>query len=116
MESSAYNNIMQVFQTEDHVVILNEMVNDSRIVPLDGRAHLPGEVEQWRGDSRGRWEGDTLVIDTTNFTAKTSVRGSGPGLHLVERLTRVDDGDAALRVHRRAIRRRSSAPGRWRCR
>ena len=92
MESSAYNNIMQVFQTEDHVVILNEMVNDSRIVPLDGRAHLPGGVQQWRGDSRGRWEGDTLVIETTNFTAKTSVRGSGPGLNLVERLTRVDDG------------------------
>ena len=92
MESSAYNNIMQVFQTEDHVVILNEMVNDSRIVPLDGRAHLPGGVRQWRGDSRGRWEGDTLIIETTNFTAKTSVRGSGPGLNLVERLTRVDDG------------------------
>ena len=92
MESSAYNNIMQVFQTPDHVVILNEMVNDSRIVPLDGRPHLPGHVEQWRGDSRGRWEGDTLVIETTNFTAKTSVRGSGPGLNLVERLTRVDDG------------------------
>ena len=92
MESSAYNNIMQVFQTPDHVVILNEMVNDSRIVPLDGRPHLPGHVEQWRGDSRGRWEGETLVIETTNFTAKTSVRGSGPGLNLVERLTRVDDG------------------------
>ena len=92
MESSAYNNIMQVFQTPDHVVILNEMVNDSRIVPLDGRPHLPGDVEQWRGDSRGRWEGETLVIETTNFTAKTSVRGSGPGLNLVERLTRVDDG------------------------
>ena len=92
MESSAYNNIMQVFQTPDHVVILNEMVNDSRIVPLDGRPHLPGHVEQWRGDSRGRWEGETLVIETTNFTADTSVRGSGPGLNLVERLTRVDDG------------------------
>ena len=90
MESSAYNNIMQVFQTADHVVIYNEMVNDSRIVPLDGRPHLPGDVQQWRGDSRGRWEGDTLVIDTTNFTGKTSFRGSGPGLNLVERLTRVD--------------------------
>ena len=90
MESSAYNNIMQVFQTPDHVVILNEMVNDSRIVPLDGRAHLPGDVQQWRGDSRGRWEGETLVIETTNFTGKTSFRGSGPGLHLIERLTRID--------------------------
>ena len=90
MESSAYNNIMQVFQTADHVAIYNEMVNDSRIVPLDGRPHLPGDVQQWRGDSRGRWEGDTLVIDTTNFTGKTSFRGSGPGLNLVERLTRVD--------------------------
>ena len=92
MESSAYNNIMQVFQTPDHMVVLNEMVNDSRIVPLDGRPHLPGDVEQWRGDSRGRWEGETLVVETTNFTARTSVRGSGPGLRLVERFTRVDDG------------------------
>ena len=95
MESSAYNNIMQLFQTPDFVVILNEMVNDSRIVPLDGRPHLPSDVRQWRGDSRGRWEGETLIVDTMNFTGKTQVRGSGETLHLVERFTRVD-GDTLV--------------------
>ena len=92
MNPSAYNNNMQLFQTADHVVILNEMVHDARIVPLDGSDHLPGGVRQWRGDSRGRWEGDTLVIETKNFTGKTSFRGTGPGLHLVERFTRVEEG------------------------
>ena len=92
MNPSAYNNNMQLFQTADHVVILNEMVHDARIVPLDGSDHLPEGVRQWRGDSRGRWDGDTLVIETRNFTAKTSFRGTGPGLHLVERFTRVEDG------------------------
>ena len=91
MNPSAYNNNMQLFQTADHVVILNEMVHDARIVPLDNPAHLPDGVRQWRGDSRGRWEGDTLVIETRNFTEKTSFRGSGPGLRLVERFTRVAD-------------------------
>ena len=92
MNPSAYNNNMQLFQTADHVVILNEMVHDARIVPLDGSDHLPGDVRQWRGDSRGRWEGDTLVIETQNFTDKTSFRGTGPELHLVERFTRVAEG------------------------
>ena len=90
MTPIAYNNNVQLFQSPGWVVILNEMVNDARIVPLDGRAHLPGHVHQWRGDSRGRWEGDTLVVDTSNFTGKTSFRGSGKGMHLVERFTRVD--------------------------
>ena len=89
MNPSAYNNNMQLFQTADHVVILNEMVHDARVIPLDGSDHLPDGVRQWRGDSRGRWEGDTLVIETRNFTGKTSFRGTGPGLHLVERFTRV---------------------------
>ena len=92
MNPSAYNNNMQLFQTADHVVILNEMVHDARIVPLDGSNHLPDGVRQWRGDSRGHWEGDTLVIETKNFTDKTSFRGSGPGLYLVERFTRVEEG------------------------
>ena len=89
MNPSAYNNNVFLFQTPEHVVIFNEMVNDARIVPLDGRPHLPQHVRQWRGDSRGRWEGDTLIVDTTNFTTKTSFRGTGEGLHLVERFTRV---------------------------
>jgi hypothetical protein len=69
-------------------VILNEMIHDARIVPMDGRPH--GNIRQWMGDSRGHWEGDTLVVDTINFTDKTGFRGSSENLHLVERFTRVD--------------------------
>ena len=82
-----YNQNVQIFQTPDHVVLLNEMVHTARIVPLDGRPH--GPLRQWKGDSRGRWEGETLVIETTNFLRETSFRGSSANLHLVERLTRV---------------------------
>ena len=88
MAPSAYNNVFQLFQTPDHVVILNEMVHDARIVPLDGSAHLPPHMRQWHGDSRGHWDGDTLVVETINFTDKTSFRGSTDSLHLVERFTR----------------------------
>ncbi|MGI0149284.1 MAG: hypothetical protein ACREDF_07110, partial [Thermoplasmata archaeon] len=90
MNPGAYNNNVQIFQIPGYAVILTEMVHDARIVPLDGRPHLPGHIQQWRGDSRGHWEGDTLVVDTTNFTEKTSFRGTGGDLHLVERFTRVD--------------------------
>ena len=94
-----YNQNIQIFQTSDHVVILNEMVHDSRIVPLDGRAQLPDDLRQWLGSSRGRWEGDTFVVETTNFTANTasfspSTRlaiGSGETLHLIERFSRIDE-------------------------
>ena len=95
MEPRAYNNHAQLFQTPGHVVILNEMVNDARIVPIDGRGHLPNDVTQWRGDSRGRWEGDTLVVETRNFhtdTAFSERQGSSPDMLLTERFTRVDDG------------------------
>ena len=91
MEPRAYNNNLQLFQTPGYVVILNEMVHDARIVPMDGRPH--GTVRQWTGDSRGRWEGETLVIDTMNFYNKTAFserQGSTPNMHLVERFTRVD--------------------------
>ncbi len=90
MNPSAYNNNMQLFQTPEYVVILNEMVHDSRIIPLDGRPHLPSGIRQWMGDSRGRWEGDTLIVDTTNLTGETSFRGSGENMRVVERFTRVD--------------------------
>jgi hypothetical protein len=98
MLPSVYNNAMQLFQTPDYVVILNEMVHDARIVPLDGRTHLPPKLLQWMGDSRGHWDGETLVIETTNFTEKTSsfsptitsAIGSGKTLHLRERLRRLD--------------------------
>ena len=92
MEPRAYNNHMQLFQTADHVVILNEMVHDARIIPLDGGS-LAEDVTQWMGDSRGRWEGGTLVVDTTNFYNKNSFTeryGATPAMTLVERFTRVD--------------------------
>ena len=88
MLSGPYNNYVQLFQTRDHVVIFNEMVHDVRIVPLDGRPHLPAAVRLWQGDPRGRWDGNTLVVETTNFTDRTNVRGSGERLRLVERFTR----------------------------
>ena len=90
MNPRSYNNNMQLFQTPEYVVILNEQVHDSRIIPLDGRSHLPPSIRLWMGDSRGRWEGDTLVVDTTNLTGKTDFRGSGENMHVVERFTRVD--------------------------
>jgi hypothetical protein len=83
-----YNNNIQIFQTRDNVVILNEMIHEARVIPLDGRPHT--SVRQWRGESRGRWEGDTLVVDTTNFSEKTNFRGSSVNLHLVERYSRPD--------------------------
>jgi hypothetical protein len=89
MLPTAYNNNAQFFQTRDHVVIINEMVHDARVISLDGRPPLPGGVRQWLGDSRGRWDGDTLVVETTNFTNKSNFRGSGENLRLTERFTRV---------------------------
>ena len=99
MISSAYNNNIQLFQNADYVVIINEMVHDIRRVVMDGRPHLPDNIRQWMGDSRGHWDGDTLVVETTNFTDKTasfspdpvSWVGSGDTLRLVERFTRLDE-------------------------
>jgi hypothetical protein len=91
MLSGPYNNYVQIFQFADHIVILNEMIHDARIVPLDGRPHAPQSVRSWQGDSRGRWDGNTLVVDTTNFSDKTTFRGADERLHLVERFTRVDN-------------------------
>jgi hypothetical protein len=88
MISSTYNNNLQIVQTPDHVLIFNEMIHNARIIPTDGRPH--GTLPQWTGDSRGRWEGDTLVVDTINFRRETSLLGSTAGTHLVERFTRVD--------------------------
>jgi hypothetical protein len=91
-----YNNNMQIFQTKDHVVIVNEMIHEARVIPLDGRPH--GKVRQWHGDSRGRWDGDTLVIETINFTDKTNFRGSGANLKLTERYRLVDRGTLLYQV------------------
>ena len=99
MLPGAYNNYMQLFQGNNQVAILNEMVNDVRIVPLDGRPALASHIQQWRGDSRGRWEGDTLVVETRNFrdigTAHPApnmalLEALGPDMHLVERFSRRD--------------------------
>jgi hypothetical protein len=86
MTPGAYNNNVQLFQTPQYVVILNEMVHDARIIPLDGRPH--GQLRQWKGDSRGHFEGDTLVVDTINFKRETSLPNSSANTHLIERFTR----------------------------
>ena len=100
-----YNNNLQLFQSADHVVILTEMVHDARIVPLTPRPHLPESVRLWNGDSRGHWDGETLVVETTNFTAKrasfepgaTVAFGTGETLRLVERFRLLDmDTDTLL--------------------
>ena len=88
MTSAAYNNNVLIVQTPGHVVLLNEMVHNARIIPLDGSPH--GEIRQWVGDSRGHWDGATLVVETTNFRGETAARGSSRDTHLVERFTRVD--------------------------
>ena len=90
MSPSAYNNNYQVVQTAKTFVVLNEMIHDARVIPLDGSPHIPSSIRLWMGDSRGHWEGDTLVVDTTNFTGQTPFRGSGENLHLTERFTRMD--------------------------
>jgi hypothetical protein len=88
MLPGVYNNNVQIIQTRGFVVLAAEMIHDARIVPLDGRAH--GTVPRWMGDSRGQWDGGTLVVDTVGFTDKTGFRGSGEHLHLIERFTRID--------------------------
>ena len=88
MTPGAYNNNVMILQAPGHVVILNEMVHNARIIPLDERPH--GELRQWAGDSRGRWEGETLVVETKNFLRETAFRGSTEDTLLVERFRRVD--------------------------
>ena len=91
-----YNNNLQIFQTPDHVAILIEMVHEIRIIPLQPRPHIAPRIRQYLGDSRGYWDGDTLVVETTNFAHEAhffdyrDFRGSTGNLHLVERFTRVD--------------------------
>jgi len=87
MLPSAYNNNMQLVQSKDTVVILNEMVHNARVIPLDGRPHT--DIPQWSGDSRGHWEGNTLVVDTVNFYDETSFPNSNPKLRVTEKFTRV---------------------------
>ena len=89
MLPAAYNMNVQIFQTADHVVLLNEMVHNARIIPLDGSDHTA--VPLWTGVSRGHWDGDTLVVETKNFLRETSFRGSSENLHLVEKIQRLNE-------------------------
>ncbi len=90
MLPAGYNNNVQIVQAPGFVVISSEMIHDERIVPLDGRSRAPASVTNLMGDSRGRWDGDTLVVETTNFSSLANFRGSSSGLRLIERFKRTD--------------------------
>jgi hypothetical protein len=98
-----YNNFMQVVQNHDYVAVYTEMIHGARIIPLDGRPHIDRSVHQWTGDPRARWEGDTLVVDSTNFTdsgtGNITLRiASDANMHLVERFTRIGEDTLLYRV------------------
>ena len=108
MFPGAYNNNFRILQAPGYAVILMEMIHDARIIPLDGRPHISGDIRHWLGDSRGRWDGNTLVVDSTNFSEKThgmlgggltaGFSGLGETLHLIERFTRVDSNTILYEV------------------
>lgn len=91
MVPTFYNNNVQLFQTGDHVVLVNEMIHDARIVPLTPRSGLPEDIRLWLGDSQGYWDGDTLVVETTHFNDRRSYQGAAENLHLTERFTRTGE-------------------------
>jgi hypothetical protein len=91
MLPQGYNSNFHIVQSADHVLILVEMPHDARVIPIDGRPQVSKNIRQWTGVSRGRWEGDMLVVETTSFTDKTGFRGSGEQLRVTERFTRVSD-------------------------
>jgi hypothetical protein len=95
---SEYNNGFQIVQTPGLIVIYYERLHEARVIPIDGRPHLDSRMRQWFGDSRGRWEGNTLVVDVTNFSDRTTFRKSGSTLHLIERYTRVDPETVRVEV------------------
>jgi len=84
-----YNNNIRILQGPGYVAVTHEMIHETRVIPLDGRPALNSKIEQWFGDSRGHWEGDTLVVESQNFSDKTNYRGSGKTLHTIERFKRV---------------------------
>jgi hypothetical protein len=94
----SYTSYYQIVQTPGYVVFVMEAIHDARIIPLDGRPHLPPTVRTWNGDSRGRWEGKTLVVDTTNFSPKANFMGSVENLHLLERFTRIASGEIRYEI------------------
>jgi len=86
--TAGYQSYYQIVQTPNSVIIMTEMIHDARLIPLDGRPHAPPAIQQWLGDSRGHWEGDTLVIDTTNYKPRSFMSVSSEKLHVTERLSR----------------------------
>jgi hypothetical protein len=109
MFPAGYNNAYQIVQSAGNIVIMSEMIHDARVIPLDGRAHAPKEVRAWDGDSRGHWEGNTLVVDTTNYNGKGWIATSAAtgrikgipqseALHVVERFTRISEGTIQYEV------------------
>jgi hypothetical protein len=86
---AGYNSYYRIVQSAGYVIIMSEMAHDARVIPVDGRPHLPPSMRRWNGDSIGRWDGDTLVVDTTNFSPKSDFMGSHENLHLIERFMRV---------------------------
>jgi hypothetical protein len=95
---SQYNNGFQIVQSEDYVTIYYERLHEARVIPLDSRPHLRSDVRQWFGDSRARWDGNTLVVDVTNFGPQTTFHKSSSTLHLIERYTRVDADTVRVEV------------------
>mgnify|MGYP000206291211 CR=1 FL=1 len=93
---AGYNSYFQIFQSADHVVVMQELIHDARVIPIDDSPHLDATVRQLHGDSRGHWDGDTLVVETTHFVDKSHYRWADAWrmptetLHLVERFTRLD--------------------------
>src|SRR6185295_16386578 len=98
MSPSAYNNNYRIVQSPGYVVVSIEMLGGTRVIPTDGRTHVSTSLRQWMGDSVGHWEGNTLVVDTTNFSDKVLYRGAAENLHLVERFTRLGPGEIDYRV------------------
>lgn len=87
--SAGLHGYYQIVQTRDHVVLFSENIHEPRIIPVDGSPHLPDNVRTWSGDSRGRWDRDTLIVDTTNFAAELNSFGTSEAFHLIERFTRI---------------------------
>jgi hypothetical protein len=97
LDAAPYNNGLQIVQSPGVVTIIREMIHEARVIPLDGRPHLPPSVTQYLGDSRGHWENDTLVVDVTNFNGRNRFMGSGKNLHLTERFRRISDDEIEYR-------------------
>jgi len=90
VNAGSYGNLFRILQAPGYVVLVHEMIHETRIIPIDGRAHISQGIRQYLGDPRGHWEGNTLVVEVTNFSNKTDFRGSHETLKLVERFTRVN--------------------------